>query len=91
MAKKRKEPLRRCVVSHEQLPKKEMFRIVRTPEGEVIIDLKGKVNGRGAYLKKSKEIILQAEKRKKLNKHLEVEVPKSIYEELLALLENKDE
>lgn len=91
MTKKRKEPIRKCVVTQEQHPKKEMFRIVRTPEGNVIIDLKGKANGRGAYLVKSAVAIKTAEKKKILDKHLEVEVPKLIYEELLRLLENKDE
>ena len=50
------------------------------------IDLKGKANGRGAYLKKDKEIILAAQKSKVLDKKLEVEVPQSIYEELLGYL-----
>jgi len=48
----RKIPMRKCVVTQEQLPKKELLRVVRTPEREVVVDLKGKMNGRGAYLKK---------------------------------------
>ena len=58
-----------------------------TPEHNVIIDLKGKANGRGAYLKKDKEVILKAQKTKILDKKLEVEVPASIYEELLSYLQ----
>ena len=66
--------------------KKDLFRIVRTPEGNVVVDLKGKANGRGAYLKKDKEVILKAQKSKVLDRHLEVSVPATIYEELLNLL-----
>ena len=48
----KKVPCRTCVITREKLPKKELIRVVRTPEGEVIIDETGKANGRGAYLKK---------------------------------------
>ncbi len=79
--------LRTCVCSKEVCEKKELFRVVRTPEKNVIVDLKGKANGRGAYLKKDKEVILKAQKTKILDKKLEVEVPTSIYEELLSYLQ----
>jgi predicted RNA-binding protein YlxR (DUF448 family) len=84
--KERKPVLRTCVCSKEVLEKKDLFRIVRTPEGNVIIDPVGKANGRGAYLKKDKEVILKAQKTKVLDRHLEVKVPDSIYEELLGLI-----
>ncbi|MBQ3253958.1 MAG: YlxR family protein [Acholeplasmatales bacterium] len=84
--KERKLVLRTCVCSKEVCEKKDLIRIVRTPEMNVIVDLKGKANGRGAYLKKDKEIILKAQKTKILDKKLEVEVPASIYDELLGLL-----
>ena len=84
--KERKLVLRTCVCSKEVCEKKDLIRIVRTPDMTVIVDLKGKVNGRGAYLKKDKEIILKAKKTKVLDKKLEVEVPESIYEELLGLI-----
>ena len=84
--KEKKQILRNCVMSKEVCEKKDLFRIVRTPEKEVIIDLKGKANGRGAYLKKDKDVILKAKKTKILEKHLEVEVPENIYDELLGLL-----
>ena len=83
----KKIPQRTCIVSHEKLPKKELIRVVRTPEGTVVIDETGKKNGRGAYLKKSKEIIEQAKKTKILNRHLEVEIPEEVYEELLKMCE----
>ena len=78
----KKIPMRTCVITGEKLPKKELIRVVRTPEGNVIVDETGKANGRGAYLKKDIETFEKAEKSKILNKKLEVEVPSSIYEEL---------
>lgn len=82
----KKIPLRTCVISHEKLPKKELVRIVRTPDGNVIIDETGKANGRGAYLKKDLEVIEKAKNSKQLNRQLQVEVPSSIYEELKKLI-----
>ena len=76
----KKVPCRTCVVSKEKLPKKELIRIVRTPEGEVKIDETGKMNGRGAYLKKDLEVFNKAQKSKILDRHLEVSVPDSIFE-----------
>ena len=85
--KEKKQVLRTCVVSKEVCEKQDLFRVVRTPEKEVIVDLKGKANGRGAYLKKDKDIILLAKKNKALDRKLEITVPDSIYEELLGYLE----
>ena len=80
--KQKKIPMRSCVVTHEKLPKKELIRVVRTPEGNIIIDESGKSNGRGAYLKRDLEVIAKAKKSKVLNRILEVELPDNIYEEL---------
>lgn len=82
----KKIPMRSCVVTLEKLPKKELIRVVRTPEGNVIVDESGKANGRGAYLKKDLNTFNIAQKNKILNKKLEVEVPDSIYEELRKLV-----
>ncbi len=82
----KKIPMRTCVVTKTVAPKKELVRVVATKEGVVSIDLKGKANGRGAYLILSKEVIMLAKKSKALDKKLEVEVPDSIYQELEALL-----
>ena len=82
----RKIPMRKCLALNESFPKSELFRIVRTPEGEVLVDLKGKVNGRGAYISKKKEAIDAAKRKKILDIKLEVKVPDSIYEELYNLL-----
>lgn len=84
--KTRKIPMRMCVVTREKLPKAELVRVVRTPEGNVIIDESGKANGRGAYLKKDKDVFLKAQKNKILNRVLEVEVPDKVFEELNDLL-----
>ena len=83
--KVRKIPMRMCVVSREKLPKKELIRIVRTDNG-VIIDETGKVNGRGAYVKKDIAVIEKAKKTKVLDKHLEVNVPTEIYEQLKEII-----
>ena len=82
MNKVKKVPLRKCVVTNERFEKRELIRVVRTPEGNVIVDESGKANGRGAYLKKDIETFEKAEKSKILNKRLEVEVPSIVYEEL---------
>lgn len=82
----KKIPLRTCVITKEKLPKKELVRIVRTPEGNIIIDESGKANGRGAYLKNDLETIEKAKKNKALNKHLETDIPESIFEELKTLV-----
>ncbi len=82
----KKVPMRLCVALNQPFPKFEMFRIVRTPEGEIKIDLKGKMNGRGAYISKSKMAIEAARKKKALDKKLETPIPDNIYEELLTLI-----
>lgn len=84
--KVKKIPMRTCVVTKEKFPKRELIRIVRTPEGEVKIDKSGKMNGRGAYLKLDREVIITCKNKKILNHHLEVEVPDTIFDELLELV-----
>lgn len=82
----KKVPLRKCTVTNEQHPKMEMFRVVRDNEGNICVDTTGKVRGHGAYVSKNKDVILLAKKKKILDRHLEVQVPESIYDELLKLL-----
>ena len=84
--KPRKIPMRSCVVTREKLPKMELVRIVRTPENNVIIDLTGKANGRGAYLKKDIEVFAKAKKTKILDKQLEITIQDDIFEQLNQLL-----
>lgn len=79
----KKIPMRTCVVTREKFPKGELIRVVRTPDNQIIIDLTSKANGRGAYLKNDRDVILKAQKTKILDRHLEMKVPDAIYEELL--------
>ncbi len=83
----KKIPLRKCVATLEQLPKKELIRVVRNNEGKVFVDLTSKQNGRGAYLKRSKEAVELAKKKNSLGKALECEIPNEIYDELLNIVE----
>lgn len=89
--KQKKIPLRMCVVTRERFDKRELLRIVRTPNGEVIIDEPGKQNGKGAYLKKDIEVINKARKNKILDRALEVSVPNSLYDEMLNFIEKDGE
>lgn len=84
--KTKKIPLRSCVITKERLPKQELIRIVRTPEGNVVIDPTGKINGHGAYLKKDLQVIEKAKKGNALSHHLETEIPDSIFEQLKELM-----
>ncbi len=84
--KQKKLPLRKCVVTQEMLPKKELIRVVRTPEGDVVIDQTGKMNGRGAYLSKDIEVVRQAEKKRTLDHHLKVKTSDDLYEQLKAVV-----
>jgi len=83
---KKKIPLRKCVVTGEMFPKKELLRIVRTKEGEVFFDPTGKKSGRGAYVSKSEEVIQKARQKKTLEHHLQVKIPDAVYDELLEYI-----
>ena len=85
--KNKKIPLRTCVISHEKLPKQELIRVVKNNENMVFVDLTGKSNGRGAYIKKDIEVLEKAIKSNALERHLEVEIPNSVYEELRIIIE----
>ncbi len=83
--KTRKIPMRMCVVTREKYPKKELIRIVRTEEG-IKVDETGKLNGRGAYLKKDLNVFEKAQKNKVLDRVLEQKVPDEVFEELKTIL-----
>jgi len=83
----KKIPLRTCVVTKESLPKKELLRIVRTPEGVVQVDETGKMNGRGAYIKKDINVLEKAMKTKVLEKKLECKIEDYVYEEIKSIIE----
>ena len=81
MAEK-KIPLRKCTGCNEMKPKKELIRVLKTPEDEIILDKTGKKNGRGAYLCKSADCLKLAVKNKGLERSLKVQIPKDVYETL---------
>ena len=78
----KKKPMRTCIVTGEKLEKKDLIRVVKNKENIVFIDLTGKANGRGAYLKKDINVINKCKKNKILDRKLEIAIPESIYEEL---------
>lgn len=78
--------MRSCVITREKLPKGELIRVVRFTDGNVYVDATGKMNGRGAYLKKDLSVIDKAYKSKALNRILEVDIPDSVFEELRLLV-----
>ena len=80
--KQKKIPMRSCVVTGEKLPKRELLRIVRTTDGMVVCDLGGKINGRGAYIKKDVDVLEEAKKTKILEKRLECTISDETYEEV---------
>ena len=85
--KVKKIPLRTCVITREKLPKKDLLRIVRTPEGNVLVDETGKMNGRGAYIKKDIQVLEQAKKKKTLERHLECSIEESVYDDIRKNIE----
>jgi hypothetical protein len=80
--KVKKIPLRMCTGCMEMKPKKELIRIVKTPEGDVCVDLTGKKSGRGAYICKNLECFEKAFKAKRLSRNLETPISEEIYEKL---------
>lgn len=89
MTVKRKRP-RTCVACRSECSKKELLRIVRTPEGDVQIDATGRKAGRGAYICLNKQCIEMARKKNSLAKALKIRVESDIYDELLILLGNEE-
>ncbi|MDY0408192.1 RNase P modulator RnpM [Virgibacillus soli] len=90
MVRQRKVPLRKCVVTQEMKPKQSLIRIVRNKDGEVSVDLTGKMNGRGAYVSRDLQTILKAEKSNVLARHLNTEIDSSVYEELKQLVDSDE-
>jgi uncharacterized protein len=86
MAVQKKIPMRKCIVTNEMRPKKELIRIVRNKEGEIFVDDTGKKNGRGAYLSKDLDVIQKAKEKDILSNHFHTKVDSSIYEELMRFV-----
>ena len=85
--KKRKIPLRTCVVTGEKLDKRELLRIVRDKDMNVKVDLTGKMNGRGAYIKRDLAVLEMAIKKKSLERKLECNISDEVYDEIRKILE----
>lgn len=85
--RKRKIPERRCLGCNEHKPKAELLRVVRTPEGEIALDFKGKMNGRGAYICKDLGCLKKARKAKRIDRSLECEIPEAVYDTMEKELE----
>lgn len=86
----KKIPVRRCVGCQEMKNKKEMIRVIRTPEGEFLLDTTGKKNGRGAYLCPNRECLEKAEKNKGLERSFKQPIPSEVYETLEKEMEDID-
>ena len=80
--KNKKIPLRMCTGCMEMKPKKELIRIVKSPEGEVSVDLTGKKSGRGAYICKSVKCLKKAVKSHRIDRNLECTIPDEVYEKM---------
>ena len=78
----KKVPVRRCVGCGEHLPKAELVRVLRTPEGEVVLDLTGKKSGRGAYICKKAACLKKARKSKRIGTSLECTIPDEVYDRM---------
>lgn len=83
----KKIPQRQCMGCRERRPKKEMIRVVRSPEGNVSLDFGGKMNGRGAYICPNPECLKRALKSKALDRSLEVTIPEEVYDRLAKEME----
>lgn len=88
MNSKKKIPLRKCVGCQEMKSKKEMIRVLKTTEDEILLDATGKKNGRGAYLCFSKECLGKAVKNRGLERSFRQEIPKEVYERLEKEMES---
>ena len=78
----RKQPVRRCTGCGEHFPKNSLMRVLRTPEGEIVLDATGKKSGRGAYICKSAACLKKARKARRLEASLECSIPDDVYNRL---------
>ena len=83
----KKIPMRQCLGCREMKPKKELIRVVRSPEGEITLDFKGKSPGRGAYVCPATQCLAKAVKAKALERAFSAQIPQEIYDALLREME----
>ncbi len=86
----KKIPQRMCLGCREHKDKKELVRVVRSPEGEVSVDLTGRKNGRGAYICRSADCLKKARKQKAISKALNCEITDEVFEQLLIQMEEDE-
>ncbi|HBL41015.1 MAG TPA: DUF448 domain-containing protein [Ruminococcaceae bacterium] len=91
MTKEKKAPLRKCLGCGEMKPKQELMRVVRSAQGEVALDLTGKMNGRGAYLCIDKKCLTAAIKAKRLERAFGCPIAADIYDSLLTVFERREQ
>lgn len=84
----KKIPLRRCVVTKEQLPKSDLLRIVKDKDGNISFDITGKSSGRGAYIKKDIEVLKKAKDKKILERVLEAKIDDEVYKNIEEVIKN---
>ncbi len=84
--REKKIPMRKCTGCGEMKPKIELIRVVKSPEGEISLDLTGKKSGRGAYVCRSKECFDKARKSKRFEKAFETAIPDSVYDDMAQQL-----
>ena len=88
-AKQRKIPMRKCIVSGEMFPKKELVRVVKTKENEVFIDPTGRQNGRGAYIALDPALAKEAKVKRTFDRAFSMKVSDEFYDELFAYVDHK--
>ena len=87
----KKIPMRQCLGCNEHKPKIELLRVVRSPEGEISLDFKGKKSGRGAYLCRNLKCLRRARKSHRIDRNLECEIPEAVYDAMEAEMEAMDQ
>lgn len=87
MAEMKKIPMRQCLGCREMKPKRDLVRVVRSPEGEISIDFKGKASGRGAYVCRSEACLKKIIKAKALERAFDLQIPEEVYRKLQEELE----
>ena len=90
MNNKRRIVLRTCVVTKEQFEKKDLLRVVKSKDGQVFVDETGKLNGRGAYIKKDLEVLELAKKNKALDRALDTTISEEVYNKIEKIIKKKE-
>lgn len=86
--KVRKIPMRQCMGCNEHKPKSELFRVVRSPKGEISLDVTGRKNGRGAYICHDVKCLRKARKSRRIETNLECSIPEEVYDRMEQELES---